>query len=149
MLKEIRCDLFKESGNKRPAIIFNRGLNVILGSISGKAGSIGKSTMLLIIDFVFGGNTYKKNDAVSQLGDHTIFFKYTFENRDYYFARNTSDNVVARCDEKYNVLDFIDLSEFTRWLAQKYGMDLPGIQFRNTLSRYTVKIILMSKDHFR
>lgn len=60
MLKEIRCDLFKESGKLRPSIIFNKGLNIILGSVPGKAGSIGKSTMLLIIDFVFGGNTYKK-----------------------------------------------------------------------------------------
>lgn len=136
MLKEIRCDLFKVSGQKRPPIVFKRGLNIILGSIPGKAGSIGKSTMLLIIDFVFGGNTYKKSDAVSQLGHHTIFFKFTFEDSDYYFARNTSDNVVARCDEKYNVLDFIDLSNFTGWLAQKYKMNLPGMQFRNTISRF-------------
>lgn len=136
MLKEIRCDLFKESGKVRPPIIFNKGLNIILGSVPGKAGSIGKSTLLLIVDFVFGGNTYKKSDAVSQLGDHTIFFKFTFENSDYYFARNTSDNVVARCDEKYNILDVIELSNFTGWLSQKYGMNLPGIQFRNTISRF-------------
>lgn len=136
MLKEIRCELFKESGKLRPSIVFNKGLNIILGSVPGKAGSIGKSTMLLIIDFVFGGNTYKKSDAVSQLGNHTIYFKFTFKNSDYYFARNTSDNVVARCDEKYNMLDFIELSDFTGWLSQKYGMNLPGIQFRNTISRF-------------
>lgn len=136
MLKEIRCDLFKESGHKRPPVVFNKGLNIILGSVPGKAGSIGKSTMLLIIDFVFGGNTYKKSDAVSQLSDHTVYFKFTFDNSDYCFARNTSDSNVARCDEKYNVLDFIELSNFTKWLAQKYGMNLPGVQFRNTISRF-------------
>ncbi|MDO5301086.1 MAG: DUF2326 domain-containing protein [Tissierellia bacterium] len=136
MLKEIRCNLFKQSGKVRPPIVFNKGLNIILGSVPGKAGSIGKSTMLLIIDFVFGGNTYKKSDAVSQLGDHTIFFKFTFGNSDYHFARNTSDNIVARCDEKYNILDSIELNDFTNWLSQKYGMNLPGVQFRNTISRF-------------
>lgn len=38
MLKEIRCDLFKESGKLRPSIVFNKGLNIILGSVPGKAG---------------------------------------------------------------------------------------------------------------
>lgn len=137
MLKEIRCDLFKESGKKRPPIIFEKGLNIILGSIPGKSGSIGKSTMLLIIDFAFGGNTYIQSDAVSQLGHHTIYFTFSFGNKDYYFSRSTSNkNIVARCDKLGNDNDYIDLSTFTNWLAQKYGMDLPGIQFRNTLSRF-------------
>lgn len=137
MLKEIRCDLFKESGKKRPPIVFEKGLNIILRSIPGKSGSIGKSTMLLIIDFVFGGNTYIQSDAVSQLGHHTIYLTFSFGNKAYYFSRSTSNkNIVARCDKLGNDKDYIELSTFTNWLAQKYGMDLPEIQFRNTLSRF-------------
>ena len=74
MLKEIYCPLFKEGKTLRSPILFHKGLNIILGSEQGKAGSIGKSTMLLIIDFVFGGNAYMKSDAVQQLGEHTVYF---------------------------------------------------------------------------
>ena len=52
MLREIVCDKFK---NNR--IEFHNGLNVILGTNEGD-NSIGKSSFLLIIDFVYGVNTY-------------------------------------------------------------------------------------------
>lgn len=50
MLKRIKCDKFRT-----PIVEFYDGLNVIAGD-SKAANSIGKSTMLMIIDFVFGGN---------------------------------------------------------------------------------------------
>lgn len=52
MLKEIICDKFKQ---KR--VEFHRGLNVVLGDDQG-SNSIGKSTFLMIIDFVYGGKDY-------------------------------------------------------------------------------------------
>ena len=54
MLKEIRCDKFVSKGSIRKPIIFHKGLNTVLGSDSG-TNSIGKSTFLMIVDFVFGG----------------------------------------------------------------------------------------------
>lgn len=54
MLIEMWSPVFKEHGNVRPPITFKKGLNVILGSNDG-AMSIGKSSALLAIDFVFGG----------------------------------------------------------------------------------------------
>lgn len=137
MLKEIYCPLFKENGVVRPPIIFHEGLNIILGSTEGKAGSIGKSTMLLIIDFVFGGNSYKKSDAVQQLDEHTIYFTFTFEGKDFHLARSTgSDDIVAEINEKREIIKTIKLDEFIVWLSQKYKMNLPGLKFRNTLSRF-------------
>lgn len=137
MLKEIRCDLFKEQGKLRPPVKFHRGLNIVLGSVPGKAGSIGKSTMLLIIDFAFGGNSYKKSDAVTQLNDHTIYFTFSFNGTDYHFARNTGEEkIVARLDESGNVVDSIAIQDFTDWLCKKYKMDLPGLSFRNSISRF-------------
>lgn len=55
MLIEMWSPAFKEKGKQRPIIKFKKGLNVVLGKEDG-AMSIGKSSALLAIDFVFGGN---------------------------------------------------------------------------------------------
>ena len=52
MLNEIICDEFKEK-----KITFHKGLNVVLGDELG-SNSIGKSTFLMIIDYVNGGKDY-------------------------------------------------------------------------------------------
>lgn len=55
MLKRIRCDKFREK-----EIIFHPGLNAVIGDEIA-SNSIGKSTLLMIIDFVFGDlNTLKQ-----------------------------------------------------------------------------------------
>lgn len=51
MLKEIKCSLFK-----RQSIVFHNGLNIILGDDDAK-NSIGKSSALMAIDFVNGGES--------------------------------------------------------------------------------------------
>ena len=51
MLHEIYCEQVHQ---KR--IVFNPGLSVVLGTNTGD-NSIGKSTFLLIVDYVFGGRT--------------------------------------------------------------------------------------------
>lgn len=83
MLKEIYCELLKTKNRPSGKIIFHNGLNVVLGSNVGTT-SIGKSTSLLIIDFVFGGDTYAKSDAVKELGNHTIYFIFQFDGVDYH-----------------------------------------------------------------
>lgn len=62
MLKQIKCDKFR-----LPIVTFHEGLNVVAGD-SNAANSIGKSTMLMIIDFAFGGSSYitKSNDAIDK-----------------------------------------------------------------------------------
>ena len=90
MLLEIYCDKFLENGNIRPAIEFHNGLNVVLGDELG-ANSIGKSTFLLVVDFVFGGDDYVKKalDIIKNVGEHTIFFVFEFNHIRYYFSRST------------------------------------------------------------
>ena len=137
MLKEISCDAFKISDQPRPPVRFHMGLNTILGSVTGAAGSIGKSTMMLIIDFVFGGNTYTQSDAVNELDPHTIYFSFEFDNTEYRFSRNTEEaDTVVVVDENRNVLESWDIKKYTQWLAQQYNMNLPGASFRNTISRF-------------
>ena len=67
MLTMMSSPAFKMRGIERPPIKFKEGLNVILGKNDGKM-SIGKSSALLAIDFVFGGSTYIKIDGVLFLG---------------------------------------------------------------------------------
>lgn len=90
MLKEIGCDQFIENGKVRGPIVFNKGLNVVLGGHSG-TNSIGKSTSLMIIDFVFGGDDYvkKDHDVQKNVGQHVINFVFEFDGKDYYFSRST------------------------------------------------------------
>jgi len=137
MLIEMRSKAFKEKGKIRPPIIFKPGLNVILGGANGE-NSIGKSSALLAIDFIFGGSTYVKTDAVKQVGHHTIYFCFEFEGAPYYFARDTRyPDTVHLCDNTYKLTeDSYTLDEFTDWLKVKYHLDLPELKFRNTISRF-------------
>lgn len=57
MLTKMSSPAFKMQGKERAPIVFKEGLNVVLGKNDG-AMSIGKSSALLAIDFVFGGDTY-------------------------------------------------------------------------------------------
>lgn len=128
---------FKECGKERPPITFKKGLNVVLGKEDG-AMSIGKSSTLLAIDFVFGGSTYIKSDGVKKEGHHTIFFAFEFEGTKYYFARNTGEaDTIFICDENYELTgDSYTKSEFVEWLKQKYRIDFVGLSFRTALSSF-------------
>lgn len=90
MLIEMKSPAFKKQGVERPPIHFKKGLNVVLGKEDG-AMSIGKSSALLAIDFVFGGNTYIRSDGVRKEGHHTIYFAFLFDGIKYLFARNTGN----------------------------------------------------------
>lgn len=137
MLIEMRSKAFKVKGKLRPPITFKPGLNVILGGENGE-NSIGKSSALLAIDFVFGGNTYVKTDAVKQVGHHTICFCFEFEGTAYYFARDTKyPETIHICDKNYKITDEnYSLDEFVNWLKVKYNLDLPELKFRNTVGRF-------------
>lgn len=51
MLVEVQCDKFIKNGQIREPIRFHTGLNAVLGDDNG-SNSIGKSTFLMILDFV-------------------------------------------------------------------------------------------------
>ena len=86
MLKRIRCDKFLSIPNHE--ILFKDGLNVVLGD-SESSNSIGKSTLLMIIDFCFGGEDYidKEKDTLNNVGDHFIYFEFIFNGESKFFAR--------------------------------------------------------------
>lgn len=137
MLIEMTSPVFKEKGERRPPIRFKEGLNVVLGKEDGE-NSIGKSSALLAIDFVFGGDTYLHSDGVKHIGPHTIFFTFLFNGKEYRFARNTaSSNEIHHCSESYELTGAVwSKREFTDWLKERYAIDFPGLSFRETVSSF-------------
>jgi hypothetical protein len=133
MLIKISCDKFLQKD-----VIFHRGLNAIVGDDIA-SNSIGKSTMLMIIDFVFGGNDYinKNHDAIEQLGHHNFRFLFEFDGAKNYFLRSTNENkYVSICDKNYEVIDTIKIEDYTTWLQEKYSCCLVDLKFRNIIGRY-------------
>lgn len=69
------------------------------------SNSIGKSSALLAIDFVFGENTYLNSDGVKYSGSHPVYFYFEFDKK-YYFVRHTGDpDTFGICDNKYEILN--------------------------------------------
>ena len=136
MLKKIQCDKFISKGQVRPPIEFKKGLNTILGGLNAN-NSIGKSTLLLIIDFAYGGNSYLDSDAVNQVGLHTINFEFEFNDRSYFFSRSTTQrSTINKCDEHFNFVEEINIKDFLSFLQEQYGVHFYGSSFRELISRY-------------
>lgn len=137
MLIELMSPVFKEKGVRRPPICFKEGLNVILGKEDGE-NSIGKSSALLAVDFAFGGDTYLQSDGVKHIGAHTIFFTFLFGGKKYRFARSTvTPDEIHICSEGYVLTGAMrSKREFSDWLKVCYGIDFPGLSFRETVSSF-------------
>lgn len=127
MLREIRCEKFRTG-----IVRFHPGLNVVLGD-ENATNSIGKSTLLMLVDFVFGGSTLLKwnKDIVDELGHHHYDFAFEFDGELHCFRRETiaPDSVYA-CNAAYEVLSAMPLEKFTSFLKQAYGLKSSGQTFR-------------------
>lgn len=140
MLLEIRCKEFKDEGKVRDPIVFHLGLNTIMGA-SRASNSIGKTTFLLVIDFVFGGRDYVmlNNDVTKNVGEHSVEFAFQFGEDIYRFSRSTNDlNYVYECDENFQPKPdsrmYIDT--YCEFLAKQYKMDNLTATFREVVSGY-------------
>jgi hypothetical protein len=134
MLRQIICDKFRE-----PILTFKAGLNAVIGD-EVASNSIGKSSILMIIDFVFGGDSYIKanKDAVENLGHHEFKFSFVFGEEELFFSRGTKDyKYTTICDGNYNPVKTIKTDEYTAMLKEKYQITLKDISFRNIVGRYT------------
>lgn len=139
MLKSISCDKFLSNGSIREPIIFHPGLNTVLGSPDAK-NSIGKSTFLMIIEFVFGGTDYLSKDTkdtVDNVGHHTIKFEFEFNGEPLYFSRSTDNpSFINMCDSNYKVVNTISLDDYNKALANRYGLRDNGISLRDFVGRF-------------
>ena len=140
MLVEVRCDKFISNGKVREPIRFHAGLNVVLGDDNG-SNSIGKSTFLMILDFVFGGTDYiqKCVDVQENVKEHTICFAFDFGGQMYYFSRNTVDyNNVVKCNAEYQALpeEPLSLQKYGEFLCEHYALLAEGITWRGAIARF-------------
>ena len=143
MLIEIQSDIFRQKNIK-----FHTGLNVVLGDEQA-SNSIGKSNLLLIIDFVFGGSTYldHSSDVIDNIGHHSFLFAFKFDKK-YRFKRTTEDlNIVYLCDKKYKIIEnkSMTLTEFSSFLQEKYALDYEETTFRAIVG---VFIRVWGKDNY-
>lgn len=140
VLKRIKCNKFISLANNE--VVFKDGLNVVLGD-SESSNSIGKSTLLMIVDFCFGGEDYidKEKDTQLNVGEHTIFFEFVFNGESKYFSRGTSatekDFVHVYSDSEFRQeKNKITLDYFKRGLSLFYGLNDTGLTFRAAVSRF-------------
>lgn len=133
MLKEINCKYFIESPIK-----FENGLNVILGDIR-STNSIGKSTLLMIIDFVFGGSSFLEKDsgALQQIGAIRFNFAFEFDGKKFFYTRSTeSPNIIGICDSGYHIRTEITVEKYTEQLKENYKLHI-GSTFRAAVNPYS------------
>lgn len=141
MLVEVRCDKFISNGKVREPIRFHAGLNAVLGDDNG-SNSIGKSTFLMILDFVFGGTDYVKKcvDVQDNVKEHSICFAFNFGGQMYYFSRNTVEyNNVVKCDSEYLPLpdeEPLSLQMYGEFLCEQYGLSAKGTTWRGAVARF-------------
>lgn len=131
MLREICCEMFRTG-----VIEFSPGLNVVLGD-ENATNSIGKSTLLMVIDFVFGGDTLLEHnsDVVAELGHHNYKFTFEFNGERHYFQRQTiAPDYVFVCNSAYEVESpSLSISEFTAWLKKAYALPTLDQTFRSAV----------------
>ena len=132
MLIEIKSSVFRER-----SIRFHPGLNVVLGD-ENATNSIGKSTLLLVVDFSLGGNTLLEHntDLVDELGHHDYIFTFEFDGELYRFRRGTLEpDLVFRVDDD-GESESMRLEAYTSFLSQAYAVQLPDISFRSLVSLF-------------
>ncbi|WP_425260575.1 DUF2326 domain-containing protein [Rubrivivax sp. RP6-9] len=115
-------------------------MNVILGDDDAK-NSIGKSTVLMVIDFVFGGSTFAERDdagAIRELGPHRYDFSFEFGSERLYFSRATdSPDIVQECNTEYEAQRELGIDEYNRLLKRLYGLEELEGTFRSIVNPFS------------
>lgn len=134
MLVKLSSEVFREK-----TIDFNAGLNVVIGDEKA-TNSIGKSSILMVIDFVFGGDSLLDHnyDIVEELGDHEYLFQFEFNGQPYYFKRGTfKSDLIYECNEKYEEEEPISIDEYRTFLKTAYSLDHIELTFRSMVSLFS------------
>lgn len=134
MLVELRCKKFNENN-----IFFHEGLNVVLGD-EAATNSIGKSSLLMVLDFAFGGESLLEHsyDIVKELGDHDYWFTFEFDNKKYHFRRNThTPDLVYKCNADFEDIEAISNDDYKAFLKAAYSLDHLKLSFRAIVSLFS------------
>lgn len=140
MLTRIHCDKFS---NKIPnkTILFREGLNCVVGTDEA-TNSIGKTILLLIIDYCFGGTKYtekgRDSDAIKHLRNHEIDFSFVFADVQYNFKRKTEEaNSYYECDNDFKIVKGpLKIDILKAFLKEKYDLSDCKYSFRRIIDRF-------------
>lgn len=133
MLSELRSPVLRKAFVK-----FHDGLNVVLGD-ENATNSIGKSTLLMLVDFALGGSTLLKHntDLVAELGHHDYHICHEFLGQSTWFRRGTAEpDVVYACDNSLEPVRALELEEYRAFLSQSYSLEVDGLSFRAVVGLY-------------
>lgn len=135
LLIEIECDKFSQK-----TITFEQGLNIVLGDPKAK-NSIGKSSLLMIIDFCFGGDAFLKHnsDTITFIGHQTYYFKFKFKDIIYHFHRSTENPKYVYRITDGNVTNKLktEIEDFRSFLSRSYELNEDEISFRELTSQFS------------
>ncbi|WP_299492353.1 DUF2326 domain-containing protein [uncultured Shewanella sp.] len=131
MLKELRCN--KLATGK---LEFEAGLNALVGPEDG-ANSIGKSSVLMLIDFALAGDDFISlcSDVMDNVGAITIEMDFIFGGEKYCFARSTNDpKIVVFLSEDEKPEKSVD--EYRSFLKKNYIFPEEGASFRGAVNPF-------------
>ncbi|MDT3767775.1 DUF2326 domain-containing protein [Gleimia hominis] len=143
MLTRLWSPAFHRNGKPRPVITMHAGLKIVEGSDQAQHNSIGKSTLLQIIDFVYAGKNFLDSDAVrfpQAVGHHTIHFTLRLNGQDRHFVRATDrPGFVTRYhDPNWHEADRdCELAEYQQFLLDEYGLEDTGGTWRELVGRFS------------
>ncbi|WP_404344114.1 DUF2326 domain-containing protein [Vreelandella venusta] len=134
MLSKVACPLFNHG-----EINFHPGLNIVLGDDDAK-NSIGKSSALMVVDFVMGGMTLLEDKAgiIKFLGHHAYNIEFLFEGESYFFKRSTDlAEVVQVCNQSYETVEEISVDAYRSQLKKLYDLEHLNGSFRSLVNPFS------------
>ena len=134
MLTKIACTKFREE-----EIYFHEGLNVVLGD-DDATNSIGKTGLLLVIDFGFGGDSLLESESgfIDELGHHQYEFTFLFSGRYYRVIRGTeTPSRTVFHDYSHGHSYELKVGEYRDLLKKFYGLGSYEASFREIISLYS------------
>jgi hypothetical protein len=128
----IECEWFTQ---KR--ITFKEKLNIVVGDRA-NSNSIGKSTLLKVIDFIYGGETLITHgkDVPETLGHHSYIFMLRLD-QNYIFERNTGTPTIVHFRETDGSMKEWSVHEYQDFLKLHYTSAINELSFRAVVSLVT------------
>lgn len=140
MLVELQSEAFKIGETLRDKIIFHKGLNAVV-AVDSSNNSVGKTSFLLALDFVFGGDTYSDDEVgiKENVKSHTLNFAFDFGDGLKKFSRAIqTPDVVKVCGNDYSeIIETISIKEYRQRLSVFYGVESLGMSFREVVSPFS------------
>ena len=101
------------------------------------ANSIGKSSILMLLDFVFAGDDFIKlcSDVISNVGIVSVEMDFVLERAKYSFSRSTNDpKIVVFLSEDGKPEK--PISEYRDFLKKIYNFPEVGLSFRGAVNPF-------------